>query len=203
MKNGGPGRKKTLSTQTINFENISEVCDIVSQLSANTNLHSNLLRLSLHILKVITPISNNLETVLELLLDLNFSPKATNGLLHLTYLVLQKQKLDCIHEEIDQNLVHKTYSSILEVCDPSVKNSVNQVSRGFRKYLFNVSQENQEPIFAHLGSIVNKGIHECALARKSDYTLKELLNESPQTFYDSVDSRLTSFIYNAVGLSKM
>ena len=112
MKNGGPGRKKTLSTQTINFENISEVCDIVSQLSENTNLHSNLLRLSLHILKVITPISKNLETVLELLLDLNFSPKVTNGLLHLTSLVLQKQKLDCIHEEIDQNLVHKTYCSI-------------------------------------------------------------------------------------------
>ena len=122
MRTGGPGRKKTTpATQAINFENVGEVCDIISQLSGNKNLHSNLISISLHILKIIMPISNQLESVLELLLGINFSPKDTNGLLQLTSLVLQQQKLDCIHEEIDQNLLHNTYSSILEVCDPSDK----------------------------------------------------------------------------------
>ena len=145
---------------------------------------------------------DSVSGVLNKLSDFNCSPEDTNLLLQLTSSVLQQQKLDLIHDKIDQNILQNTYSVITEVFDPSDKNSVNQVSRAFRKYLFNVSKENQGLIFGHLGSILHEGILENALNRKSSYTLKDLLNESPEIFYNNIDARLTNFIYNAVGLSQ-
>ena len=101
---------------------------------------------------------------------------------------------DHLKNSIDEETIDKGYNGVFQLFGGDY---VKIMFSGFQNYFQTLTKEEQVPMFRFMGNILNISLDHDAMNYSCDANtvdLRQLIELSPKNYYQSLDSRITSFV---------